>query len=135
MSGIGNLLRELRGKESLREASKRIGISHTYLDTIEKGYDKRSGKEVSPSPDTLKLISSAYNYPYKKLLILSGYIDDDNEVEDEEKRKATIIDKIKTEFPDADPMFNDLASFTADDMEEVYDYIKYIKSKKDKKGD
>lgn len=130
MSDIGNLLRELRGKESLREASKRIGISHTYLDTIEKGFDKRSGKEVNPSPDTLKLISTAYKHSYKDLLVLAGYIDEVNE--DDEDRKNAIIEKIKREFPDADPMFNDLASFTADDMEDVYDYIKYIKSKKEK---
>jgi len=87
MSKIGNLLRELRGKESLREASKRIGISHTYLDTIEKGFDKRSGKEVSPSPDTLRLIAKAYNYPYIDLLRLSGYIDEAKEEEEFEAFK------------------------------------------------
>ncbi|WP_121605554.1 helix-turn-helix domain-containing protein [Virgibacillus sp. Bac332] len=85
MSDIGKLLIELRGKESLREASKRIGISHTYLDTIEKGFDKRSGKVVKPSPDTLRLISNAYNYPYIKLLRLAGYID---EAKDEEEFEA-----------------------------------------------
>lgn len=82
MSDIGKLLKELRGNESLREASKRIGISHTYLDTIEKGFDKRSGRHVNPSPDTLRLISKAYNYPYIKLLRLAGYIDEANEEEE-----------------------------------------------------
>lgn len=85
MDEIGNLLRELRSEESLREASKRIGISHTYLDTIEKGQDKRSGKPVKPTPDTLKLISEAYNYPYIDLLKLAGYID---EAEEEEEFEA-----------------------------------------------
>ncbi len=61
---LNEIIRELRGKESLRDASKRIGISHTYLDTIEKGHDKRSGKPINPTPETLKLISKAYNYPY-----------------------------------------------------------------------
>lgn len=89
MSDIGDLLKKLRGKESLREASKRIGISHTYLDTIEKGYDKRSGKTVNPSPDTLRMISEAYNYPYIKLLKLAGYIDEAN---DEEEFEAFISD-------------------------------------------
>lgn len=129
MEDIGKLLKELRGKESLREASKRIGISHTYLDTIEKGFDKRSGKPIKPTPDTLKLISDAYRYPYNKLLVMAGYIED--KVNDED-RKNVIIDTIKREFPDADLMFNDLASFTADDMQDVYDYIKFKKSQKDK---
>lgn len=75
MKTLGELLKELRGKESLRDASKRIGISHTYLDTIEKGFDKRSGKHVNPTPETLKLLSNAYNYDYEKLMIHAGYLD------------------------------------------------------------
>ncbi|WP_106494939.1 helix-turn-helix domain-containing protein [Lentibacillus sp. Marseille-P4043] len=75
MNKLGKLLKELRGKESLREASKRIGISHTYLDTIEKGKDKRTGAPVKPTPETLKLISQAYNYSYMDLLTVAGYID------------------------------------------------------------
>lgn len=82
MNEIGDLLRELRGEESLREASRRIGISHTYLDTIEKGRDKRSGKPIKPTPDTLKLISEAYNYSYIDLLKLAGYIEDAKEEEE-----------------------------------------------------
>lgn len=74
METLGELIRNLRGKESLRDASKRIGISHTYLDTIEKGYDKRSGKHVNPTPETLKLISKAYNYDYEDLMLRAGYI-------------------------------------------------------------
>ncbi|MBP1971639.1 transcriptional regulator with XRE-family HTH domain [Virgibacillus natechei] len=126
MSDIGSLLKELRGKESLREASKRIGISHTYLDTIEKGHDKRSGKEVKPTPDTLKLIANAYHYSYDKLLVMAGYIEE-RESDDE---KAAIMDKIANEFPDADLMFNDLAHMTAEQLEDVYEYIKFKQSKR-----
>lgn len=78
METLGELIRKLRGKESLRDASKRIGISHTYLDTVEKGYDKRSGKHVNPTPETLKLIAKAYNYDYKDLMIRAGYIEKDD---------------------------------------------------------
>lgn len=77
MKTLGELLKELRGNESLRDASKRIGISHTYLDTIEKGFDKRSGKHVNPTPETLKLLSKAYKYDYKELLIKAGYLEPD----------------------------------------------------------
>lgn len=45
MNELGKYLKELRGEKSLREAAKQIGISHTYLDTIEKGFDKRSKKQ------------------------------------------------------------------------------------------
>ena len=41
--------------------------------------------------------------------------------------------KISTEFPDIDLMFKDLESLTAEDMKEVYEYIKFkMSQKKDK---
>lgn len=84
MSDVGKVIKELRGKMSLREASEKIGISHTYLDTIEKGFDKRSGKQVNPSPDTLRMISEAYQYSYVKLLRLAGYIDEIDKSKEED---------------------------------------------------
>ena len=78
MNNLGKLLKRLRGKESLREASKRTGVSHTYLSIIEKGYDSRSGKPVKPTPETLKLLAKAYNYSYEELLMLAGYLEDQN---------------------------------------------------------
>lgn len=41
--------------------------------------------------------------------------------------------KIATEFPDIDLMFKDMKSLDADDMKEVYEYIKFKMSQK--KGD
>jgi len=75
LNTLGNLLKELRSKESLRDASKRIGISHTYLDTLEKGVDKRSGSIVKPTPETLKMLAEAYNYDYEELMVRTGYIE------------------------------------------------------------
>lgn len=91
MKTLGELLKELRGRESLRDASKRIGISHTYLDTIEKGFDKRSGKHVNPTPETLKLLSKAYKYDYEELMKYAGYLDSD-------VSKQTPADKDEAEF-------------------------------------
>ena len=36
MNDFGKKLKELRGDQSIREASRNIGISHTYLDSLEK---------------------------------------------------------------------------------------------------
>lgn len=74
MNELSSILIKLRGDLSIREASKRIGISHTYLDTLEKGFDKRSGNFTKPTPETLKLISNAYSYPYEDLMLAAGYI-------------------------------------------------------------
>lgn len=76
MENLGETIKELRGDASLREAANRIGISHTYLDTIEKGFDKRSGSPIKPTPETLRLLSEAYSFPYEELMRIAGYIED-----------------------------------------------------------
>ncbi|GEA17537.1 helix-turn-helix domain-containing protein [Moorella sp. E306M] len=74
MTKLSKLLRQLRGDEPLREAAERAGISHAYLSQLEKGIDPRSGKEIKPSPETLKGLSKAYNFPYEELLAAAGYL-------------------------------------------------------------
>jgi transcriptional regulator with XRE-family HTH domain len=76
MHELGNLLRRLRDQESLRDVSSRSGISHTYLGIIEKGIDQRSGNPVKPTPETLKTLSKAYNYPYEELMRRAGYLNE-----------------------------------------------------------
>ncbi|WP_148133305.1 helix-turn-helix domain-containing protein [Candidatus Formimonas warabiya] len=74
MSDLSRLLIKLRGDESLRDVAKRAQISHSYLSHLEKGRDPRTGKPLYPSPDTLKSLSKAYNYPYEKMLAAAGYL-------------------------------------------------------------
>lgn len=59
--------REKRGL-SLREAAAQIGISHTYLSALEKGFDPRSGKALVPSQRVLLRISEAYGLDYNRLV-------------------------------------------------------------------
>lgn len=77
MENLSRLLRQLRGEEPLRDVAKRAGISHAYLNQLEKGVDPRTGKPLKPSADTLKGIARAYNYPYERLLEAAGYISPD----------------------------------------------------------
>lgn len=63
---------------SLREAAMKIGVSHGYLDKLEKGYDGRTGTANKPTPETLKLISDAYGIEYTYLMELCGYISPDS---------------------------------------------------------
>ncbi|MGJ5835931.1 helix-turn-helix domain-containing protein [Bacillus sp. G402] len=88
MSKLGEYLIKARGKLSQREAAKRIGISHTYLGKIENGKDPRTGKDIKPTPETLKLISKAYQCDYEELMIKAGYIDE-NETSNSEGPKLT----------------------------------------------
>lgn len=75
MSELGEFLRKLRGKMSLREAAKRSGLSYSYISSLESGKHPRTGEPITPSPDSLKSLSKAYHYDYKELMKMAGHID------------------------------------------------------------
>ena len=72
MNYIGEYIRNYRGEMSLREFAEKCGISHTHLDSIEKGYDPRTGKPVRVTVDTLKKIARTMGMTINDLLIQSG---------------------------------------------------------------
>ncbi|WP_077212635.1 helix-turn-helix domain-containing protein [Bacillus dakarensis] len=74
MNELGNYLKELRGKKSIREVAKEVGISHTYLSTLEKGKDPRTGYGRKPSIETLQKLAIGLNVSYLELLQLVGYL-------------------------------------------------------------
>lgn len=118
MSDLGELLIELRGNESLRDAGERIGISHTYLRILEKGVDMRSGNPAKATADTLKLIAKAYDYSYEELLRVAGIIDD------ELKDKLIVEEKMKL----ADTILN----LPENEKKLVLDMVKALKDKRGK---
>ena len=76
MESLQNIIKSKRKelKLSLREAGDLIGISHSYLSTLEKGIDPRTGSPIKPTTETLKLISKAYKIDYEELMIATGYL-------------------------------------------------------------
>lgn len=56
---LGQVVKATRRGKSLRKFAREIGISHTYLDSLEKGYDPRTGKRPNISVATLQKISNA----------------------------------------------------------------------------
>ena len=57
---FSEFIRAKRGNMSLREFAKLCGnLSHTQIDSIEKGFDPRTSKPVSPTIDTLNKIAKA----------------------------------------------------------------------------
>jgi transcriptional regulator with XRE-family HTH domain len=74
---LGERLRRIRIKKnlSLREAAERIGVSHTYLNSLEKGMHPQTGKPVNPSAKTLRGISKAYGIPIEELLVTDEEVD------------------------------------------------------------
>jgi transcriptional regulator with XRE-family HTH domain len=102
VSEISELLRKLRGKDSLREASKKTGISHNYISIIEKGVDPRTGAPINVTPDTLKSYSKGYHYDYELLMVVAGHIEktetNNGDMDDPNKlRMLEIMERIKKE--------------------------------------
>ncbi len=70
---LGSFVKEHREKEglSLREFGKLCGISHTHIDSIEKGVDFRTGKPVRVTNETLEKLSRVLDVSESYLLTLS----------------------------------------------------------------
>ena len=111
---LGNYLKQRREQSgmSLREFADKLGISHSFLDKIEKGVDPRNNKPVEPTLVTYKSIAKGLGITLTQLLIFSGHID--NEFND-----------IELEFHEDEP-----DSYTLDDIK---DALKLV-AKKKKKG-
>lgn len=115
---LGNRMRTLREKKDLKQkrVADSLGISPYQLSRYEGGHSK-------PDPDLIVKIADFYEVSADYLLGREEPIDP----------LQYYKNKIVTEYPDINLMFKDMESLTADDMKEVYEYIKFKKSQK--KGD
>ena len=103
--------------------AEKIGITNTVLSNYERDYR-------DPDTETLTRLADLYEVSVDYLL---GRTNTPKMEFDDDAQKALFMNRIATEFPHIDLMFKDMESLTAEDMEEVYDYIKFKKSQK--KGD
>ena len=67
--GIGPLLRQLRGRRSLREVTRLTGISDPYLSNIETGSRR-------PGPKVLKKLAAFYGVSVHELLKRAGHLEE-----------------------------------------------------------
>jgi transcriptional regulator with XRE-family HTH domain len=74
LNDLGNFLRKLRGKTSLRESAAISGLSHTYIRDLELGINRSTKGSIQPSPETLEKLARTYNFPYQELMKVAGYI-------------------------------------------------------------
>ncbi|UAL46837.1 transcriptional regulator [Sutcliffiella horikoshii] len=116
MNELGNLLRNLRGKESLRSVGERTGLSHSYISDIENGYRRGTKKPIHPSADTLQRLAKAYKYPVNRLLQVAGYMEMENE-------------DLKPESENESLFFFDKEDITPEEMEELKKYLEFMRMK------
>lgn len=136
MKNLNELLKSKRKEMelSLREAGKLIGISHSYLSTLEKGIDPRTNTPIKPTPETLKLISIAYDISYNELMKLSGYIDDDKKTssDDKSETKKTIdlgknLDEIRNSLDKETEILFNGEPMSPEAIESVLEAIEFCK--------
>ncbi|MEI2395637.1 helix-turn-helix domain-containing protein [Paenibacillus phytohabitans] len=86
MPSINELLASIRKerKLSLRAAAEKSGLSHSYIDSLEKGIHPKTKAPIKPSPDSLRLLASAYDYSYKELMDVVGYLDEESNANSKE---------------------------------------------------
>ena len=79
MSNLGELFHQIRISKnwSIREAARKMEISYSHLSVLEKGFDNRTGKDSIPKPETLRIISKTYEYPYEELMNAAGYLNNE----------------------------------------------------------
>ena len=76
MKTLGSIIKQYRTTHhlSLREFSNKCGISHTYINKLEKGADPRTGKPIEPTLDTVIKIAKALGKTTADLLTELGHI-------------------------------------------------------------
>ncbi len=66
---IGALLRLLRGRLSLRDVNRRVGVSSSYLSRIEQG-------EITPGRNVIRKLAAAYGVDPAALHERAGHVPD-----------------------------------------------------------
>lgn len=92
---LGKYIKEKRGKKSLRDFASLIGISHSHLDSIEKGIDPKTNKPVSISVEVLKKLSDATNTEYQFLSELYFYDLEFAEIQEKIENGSFNIEEVK----------------------------------------
>ena len=104
MTELGDYLKQRRGDISLREFAKRIGISHTHLDSIEKGYDYRSKKAVSISLETIEKIADGLNLDIHQVVAMATGrkqpLPNQPEKPDTSPKETALAERLKNASPD-----------------------------------
>ncbi|MBT2653271.1 MULTISPECIES: helix-turn-helix transcriptional regulator [Oceanobacillus] len=118
---IGDRIIQLREAKrwSQKELAKIAQINVSVMNRIEAGDRPIRGEELSR-------FASIFEVSTDFLLGRTNEIKQNTSDE-----KQYFIEKIQEDFPEADLMFNDLASFSSKDLQDVYDYIRFKKSQKE----
>ena len=106
MDTLGEVIRTKRKAKdlSLRDLATLCNLSHSYIDSLEKGVDPKTGKPVSPTIETLEKISKGLGLTLDELLTQAGLIDDPLIREHSISSTHHRIESALADDPDADDL-------------------------------
>lgn len=72
---LGALIDEKMREDSLslREFADKSKLSHSYVRNIKKGFDPRTGKQISPTVETLEKLAVGLDLTLQELLKITGF--------------------------------------------------------------
>ncbi|MFD0673963.1 helix-turn-helix domain-containing protein [Cohnella sp. GCM10027633] len=131
MSDINKFLHDLRKRRrmTLREASEKSGLSYSYISALERGKHPTTLAPISPSPESLKGLSAAYNFDYQELMVMAGYIED-NKKENAYALPESVYDQIIKETEEKYNVILRDDPFVVEAMKNLID--SYAKSKQNR---
>ncbi|WP_438310908.1 helix-turn-helix domain-containing protein [Sporosarcina sp. FA9] len=117
--------------------SQRLRVSRNRL----KLTQETLAEKVNTTKSTISNYENGHSTPSNEMLVLlsdvlevtTDYLlgkTENPKTNSVNNDKAFFVNKIATEFPDIDLMFKDMESLSAEQMKEVYDYIKFKVSQK-----
>ncbi len=127
---LAKFVREKRGDMSLRDFAKQCGdISHTQIDSIERGVDPRTGKPVKPTVETLAKIAKGTGVSVAYLAALAN-----NEEEIPEyytdPETAALAEELKNN-PEYRALLDATRDLKPESIKEIMAFIKYQKAKEE----
>lgn len=101
--------------------AEKIGVARVTYTAYENGTKQPPLETINRIADILDVTTD----------YLAGRTDSPKaSIDKEDAKKLFYINKIANDFPDIDLMFKDMQSLSAEEMQDVYEYIKFKMSKK-----
>ena len=127
---LSKFVREKRGDMSLRDFAKLCGdISHTQIDSIERGVDPRTGKTVKPTVETLAKIAMGTGVSVAYLASLANDEEPDM-MYYTDLETAALAQELK-DNPDYRVLLDATKNLKPESVKEIMNFIKYQKAKEE----